>query len=370
MKLQDRLMCVRGAMRQAGLDLLVAASSGFHMIDKPNPVDWLSGFKSLGPSLVLVFNSGDLELIATPAADADRLEAERSGVVGLATDDLVGALRAALASRSLKNVGCIGMGAMPHRLAGALGETLGAGVIDVDDRIFAAAGAKTDDEIEHARAATAIAESGYALMRELARPGLRECDLAVALNLHMREQGADDSFLLLNAGPRSEAVAPSSERAIEAGDLILVELSPSVKGQFVQICRTLCVGPAPPLTRAKYELLAAAMGEGLAIVRPGVRMAQVCQAINDRLSREGYAAYSQPPFIRRRGHGLGAGSILPGDVALDNDCVLEPGMLFMVHPNQFLPETGYMMCGEPVLVLADGAEVLTRRMAQLDEIAI
>ena len=40
----------------------------------------------------------------------------------------------------------------------------------------------------------------------------------------------------------------------------------------------------------------------------------------------------------------------PGDVALDNDTVLEPGMVFMIHPNQYLPETGYLLCGEPVLL--------------------
>ena len=52
-------------------------------------------------------------------------------------------------------------------------------------------------------------------------------------------------------------------------------------------------------------------------------------------------------------------------MSVDNDTVLEPGMLFMVHPNQFLPETGYMMCGEPVLVTATGHEVLTRERAAL-----
>ena len=34
--------------------------------------------------------------------------------------------------------------------------------------------------------------------------------------------------------------------------------------------------------------------------------------------------------FRRRGHGLGSGSIFPGDVAIDNDVILEPGMLFVV----------------------------------------
>ena len=40
-------------------------------------------------------------------------------------------------------------------------------------------------------------------------------------------------------------------------------------------------------------------------------------------------------------------------------------MLFMVHPNQFLPESGYLMCGEPVVVAQDSGEVLSRQISAL-----
>jgi Xaa-Pro aminopeptidase len=42
-------------------------------------------------------------------------------------------------------------------------------------------------------------------------------------------------------------------------------------------------------------------------------------------------------------------------------------MIFMIHPNQYLPETGYLLCGEPVLMTDNGAEPLTRRQATLAE---
>ena len=45
-------------------------------------------------------------------------------------------------------------------------------------------------------------------------------------------------------------------------------------------------------------------------------------------------------------------------------------MLFMIHPNQYLPETGYLLCGEPVVMAAQGVEVLTRQQAALAEIAV
>ena len=37
----------------------------------------------------------------------------------------------------------------------------------------------------------------------------------------------------------------------------------------------------------------------------------------------------------------------------------------VVHPNQYLPETGYLACGEMVLVTETGAEILSNRETRL-----
>jgi Xaa-Pro dipeptidase len=112
-----------------------------------------------------------------------------------------------------------------------------------------------------------------------------------------------------------------------------------------------------------------AMDQGIAAARPGVSMSEVCRAINTVLEAQGYGEFCHPPHIRRRGHGLGFASVRPGDVALDNETVLEPNMLFMIHPNQYLPETGYLLCGEPVLLTPNGAEPLTAQQAALATVA-
>jgi Xaa-Pro aminopeptidase len=125
------------------------------------------------------------------------------------------------------------------------------------------------------------------------------------------------------------------------------------------------IGDGPAGLADKYALVVRAMNEGIKAARPGTPMAAVCQAINAVLEAEGYGAYCHPPHIRRRGHGLGFGAIEPGDVSVDNATVLEPGMVFMIHPNQYLPETGYLLCGEPVLMTPQGAEPLTRQQAAL-----
>jgi Xaa-Pro aminopeptidase len=115
----------------------------------------------------------------------------------------------------------------------------------------------------------------------------------------------------------------------------------------------------------KYRLLCSAAQDGIAAIRPGVMLSEICDAIDGRMAAAGFAEYSRPPHLRRRGHGLGCGSTAPGDVEFDNPTRVDEDMMFMVHPNQFLPGPGYMMCGEPVRVSATGVETLTRNAADL-----
>jgi Xaa-Pro aminopeptidase len=74
--------------------------------------------------------------------------------------------------------------------------------------------------------------------------------------------------------------------------------------------------------------------------------------------------------MRVRGHGLGITSDRPGDIVERNERVLESGMVFVMHPNQYIPESGYLMCGETVVVSENGARALSARPAQLDVIAV
>ena len=361
--LADRRRIAIEMMADRGIERLVLAGNGHHMIDLDNPIAHMLGYRSVGPALLAIERDGSARLLTSPADESeaigglDVVEARAENHIDAALPRFLGSTRAATAT--------VGLDRMPRRLAAVIEAALGGECPALDAPFFAITAAKTMDEIVAARRATAIAEAGYKRLLEMVQPQMRECDLAVELNLYMRELGANDSFLMLNCGPRQDAVMPSSERPIEHGDLLLCELSPSVEGQFTQICRTVAIGSPQSVMLEKYPLLVAAMNEGISRATPGARLGDVCAAIDDHLSEAGYAKFSRPPFIRRRGHGLGCGSTAPGDVSVDNDTVLEPGMLFMVHPNQFLPETGYMMCGEPVLVTDTGHEVLTRERAAL-----
>ena len=363
---------VRRAMMEKGIDLMLAFHDGAHFIEKPNAVMVLSGFKSLGPAMVILPRDGAATLVVTPPWDAQRATERCPSMQIIGTDNIVNALAVYLEPYRGRpsRVGTAGLAGMPWRIGERVSALLHAEARSEDRMVFGNARHKTDDQIARARTATAIAEKGYERLLQVARPGMREDELAVELKWYMKTLGAEDNFLMLCAGPHNFAVQPSSGRKLETGDIILAEITPSYMGQMAQICRTAVIGAANEVLRCGYELVIRSMADGIAAAMAGVSMADVCRAIDSVLEAKGYGEYCRPPHIRRRGHGLGFGSNLPGDVSVDNAITLEPEMFFVIHPNQYLPETGYLLCGEPVLITASGAEVLSEHRASLAEISL
>jgi Xaa-Pro dipeptidase len=363
MNIAGRRQAALDLMEREGVDVMLVAPNELNRIDT---VFHLTGYRPVGESLCVLQRNGQPTLIVTPEWEAERAEARASGWTVQAVEDLPKAVTALFPNGlPAGKIAVVGLGKLPMAIGKRLSEIAGPGAKKLDTQLEAALMPKTSDEIEHARRATAIGERAFEELLKVAHEGMPECELAVKLKLYMEELGADDNFFLLAASQHNRAVQPSSGRPLQRGDIILAEMTPTYRGQLSQICRTAVVGPASPLLEEKYALVVRAMEAGIRKIKPGIRMSEVAKAIDVVLSEQGYAEYCRPPHIRRRGHGLGHGSNAPGDVAIENDIVLQEDMVFVVHPNQYLPETGYLLCGEPVRVTATGVEQLSKRTAWL-----
>jgi Xaa-Pro aminopeptidase len=99
-------------------------------------------------------------------------------------------------------------------------------------------------------------------------------------------------------------------------------------------------------------------------MRPGVKAQDIARKQNEIIGAAGYEKYCGPPYMRTRGHNFGLGQI---DLTDDNTLELQPNMVMVVHPNQFLPETGYLACGETILVTETGIERLNQTPTKLFE---
>ena len=95
MTFDERLAAIRAAMIEHKLDAIVAIHDGAHFIETPNPVFVLSGFKSLGPTAMVLPRDGEATLIVTPAWDADRAAECCPTLRVIAADDVADALASA-----------------------------------------------------------------------------------------------------------------------------------------------------------------------------------------------------------------------------------------------------------------------------------
>lgn len=365
-----RVRKVMVAMDRAGLDALIALSGDVHAFQQPNAVMLLTGFRAIGISYVVLRRDGAMTLTVSPAWEADRAgtEARSSHTVG--RDDICAALAADIEHLATGNMrlGIVGLDTLGYGDERWLTQLLGARAQRFDQEFLAETRQKSPAEIRNTERATQVAVQGYERLLELARPGVSEIDLAANICGEMADAGADDNFLMLSAARHNRAVRPPGEHRLEAGDIILCEISPSVGGQFSQICRTAMVGQAPEVFAEKYALLQQSFQNGVQAAVPGASVGQVVAAINANLIDAGYGEFCVPPHMRARGHGLGFGSIAPGDLSANSAAVIESDMVFVIHPNQYMPETGYMMCGDPVVITETGARNLAASPASFDQI--
>src|SRR6185312_13512957 len=140
-------------------------------------------------------------------------------------------------------------------------------------------------------------------------------------------------------------------------------------GEFVQICRTAVLGTPTARQRDTFALLDEALRLAKRAARPGVAAREIVEVMNSPINAAGYSTYTKPPYMRTRGHSMALGSMDP-EIALDSNEILVKGMVFVLHPNQYIPETGYMMCGEPVMITDEGAKPVTAKMGELGAIPV
>jgi Xaa-Pro dipeptidase len=367
----SRLQRLRETLSEDGVEFAVLYGTGRHGFLTPNPCWYFSGVKQIGRDACLVVPvDGDPVLIVTPLWDAERCQ--QAGwideVIGadslgetlgrLARDRRWGSRRTVLAGLAFAT------GAVAASLRAPFDDPIES--VDLFDRV-----ARTHDAYAVAllERAVAIGEAGYNRARELVRPGMLDYELVAECEMEIRALGADDNFLIMGASQHNLSVRAPTGRRLCEGDVVLAEISPAAHGQFAQICRSFVLGEPTETQAREYGVLVEAFNAGLDACTPGTPVSDVAEAVNEVTASYGYGAYNVPPYMRSRGHAQALGALFPADVSDRSTVVLEEGMGFVLHPNQYFPESGYFLCGDEVLIEAGGARVLAREQATLDSVA-
>ena len=235
------------------------------------------------------------------------------------------------------------------------------------DLLDSVARVKTDWEVEVLRQCAAFADIGFIAEVNCLHEGISEAEVVAQIDYAMKSAGADDNFQMIGFGMGLPSMNLPGDKTLKLGDLVLAEITPLkwCLTYALQICKTVKFGPASDLEKEKYKLLSGALDYAVSQAKPGVPVRKLSNWQNEIISAAGYAKYCVPPYMRSRGHNFGLGLV---DITEETELLLEENMVFVVHPNQMIPEIGYLACGESILITKDGFERLSKIPMELLEV--
>jgi Xaa-Pro aminopeptidase len=357
---QERLQRLSDAMAEAGLDVLLVPGNAW----RTDYLKFVTDATSLdGQAIAIHERGGDTRLVVENPGEDERLAVECPDLKVAWSPSPVAEALSYLGRHGNRRCAVAGRDVAPYALMSAPGAASLTDATGMLDRLMLK---KSAAELDAMRRACALADDGYRAFMAAARPGRREYELVADTEAYFRNRGCPENFQILGSGGvEVRGMHPPGDRRLKKGDLVTTELTPCVEGYYAQICRTLVLGPPTAEQKKAHAIYLEALEAGIAAVRPGVTAADIARAENDVFRKYGLGDYVTSEYTRVRGHGLGL--YVDGRPALleDVDIEIEPDMTFIVHPNTYNPNVGYMVLGDTVRATATGCEVFTRTPREL-----
>ena len=199
---------------------------------------------------------------------------------------------------------------------------------------------KDPDEIEFLRRAAHAADRVVAQIAAGRLIGRTEADVAREVRERLLAEGHQEAhFAIVGSGPNSASPHhEASERVIQPGEPIVLDIGGTLEGYGSDITRTLWVTGGDPARgpdddfRRLFELVREAQAEGASAARPGVPAERVDDIAHRIIEAGGHGEH----FIHRLGHGIGLEGHEEPYLVAGNSEPLEIGNAFSIEPGIYL----------------------------------
>jgi Xaa-Pro aminopeptidase len=218
-------------------------------------------------------------------------------------------------------------------------------------------------EIEHVRAAVRVADLGMDAAIAAIRPGVSEHAVSAEAVYAMRKSGSEfEPFIPLVASGYNTSMFErvATEKVIEAGEMVILDIGAVVRGYTGDLGRTFVCGDPTPEQKAIYKATHLALQEAKKVVRPGANGRDVDRRAREIIEEAGWGNYV---YTGNTGHQLGYG--LHGEPLVDRNVDFEivENMVICLEPRIVLPDRpdiGGAHLEDVVVVTKDGHEQINR----------
>lgn len=224
---------------------------------------------------------------------------------------------------------------------------------------------KDANELQLLRKSTQLNERVFQSVYNTIEPGMTEREIALALDLTMREMGAEgpsfDTIVAFGTNAARPHAVPT-DRELRAGELVLIDMGLVYQGYCSDMTRTFVAGKPDQTFLDRHRLVRRAMLAGIEAIRAGVTGAAVDRAARQVLIDGGYGEY----FGHGLGHGVGIAVHEEPRLSPRGRKQLQAGMVVTVEPGIYLAEWGGIRLENMVIVTEEGCEVINQDTTSLD----
>jgi len=233
-----------------------------------------------------------------------------------------------------------------------------------DDIVMNLRASKSKYEIDILRKGARIADEVADLLRDFLKPGLKEEDVYKFITSELIKREVTGAFATCQSGLRSETaydLIPASDKVIENGDMVHMEINGKYQGYMIDICRSTVVGSANEkqieILNTTFEMFE----KTVTAMRPGIT-AESLEKISGGIAMDkGFdcnhtRTYNGPATLL--GHAIGLGVDEPPVIVSGDKTILVPGMVITIEPGLY--KTGYGGCRieDEILITETGHENL------------
>ena len=227
---------------------------------------------------------------------------------------------------------------------------------------------KDSGEVDAIRAAADLAHAALAEVLPSIRTAQTELAIAARLELALRSRGSEwhPFETIVASGPRSALPhARATDRAVRAGEWLLLDFGARLSGYCSDITRTVMVGAkADDRQRAIYDVVVRAHRAAQTGLRPGLSGREADALARDVIDAAGFGA----AFGHSLGHGLGLEVHEGPRLARSAAEPLPAGAVVTVEPGIYLEGWGGVRLEDDIYLTAAGAECLSDGRTELLEL--
>ena len=344
----NRISAARGCLERVGADLLLVS-------DLSN-IRYLTGFTGSEALLVLSPHEG---WFLTDSRYTSQAGAEVTGarVIEFSNrmESLVQLLQQTGATKVAFEAGHTSVATYQELCAKAPGIQF----VPADAEMVAIRTVKDAGEVEILGQVAAIASQSLLEIVGRLQPGMVESEVAWALEVAMRERGAEGKsfdFIVASGERGSLPHGRASEKRIAAGELVTIDFGAIYRGYCSDETVTVCMGEPDGKQREVYETVLAAQLAAMDAVRPGMSFKELDAKARDYIASKGYGEY----FGHGLGHGVGIDIHEHPAASPRSKNVIQEGMVFTIEPGIYIPGWGGVRIEDTVVVERDGCRRITQ----------